>query len=93
MHVGTFGAIMEDMNSHQFFGLSAGHIAPDHTLTLEVREEAEIDHKMELELTPRSYPFFRSSNVPPRPHHSKSIQDSIRVNLKPRRTKEAGETQ
>jgi hypothetical protein len=36
---------------------------------------------------------LRSSIGPPRPHHSKSIQDSLRVNLKPRRTQEARETQ
>jgi hypothetical protein len=37
--------------------------------------------------------LFRSSNVPPRPHHSKSIYDSIRVSLRPRRTQEARKTQ
>jgi hypothetical protein len=39
------------------------------------------------------YPLIRSGNAPPGPHHSKSIQDSIRVNLKSRRAQQAREPQ
>jgi hypothetical protein len=52
----------------------------------QLRYPAFIPHVMYASIS--LYPFVRSGNVPPRPHHSKSMYHSIRVILKPRPTQE-----